>query len=307
VPSPTLRAAAKASSKPRPKTARKAVAKTRLAPGRRALPRFTDRLSIGGRSVSPFCLGMVEDWQAIPAAFEMGINFFFITTDMHWPLYEACRKGLKALFASKPAARDEIVVAGTCYPTQPEFNVAPFHELVRAVRGLDRIDLLVAGGVYGPDLLARVAVLRHVAAGRAAVGASFHDRQAAAAAANHAVVDLCYIRYNPAHPGARRDLFPQLRAQHAPLFNFKSMRGYVDHARLRELGVDPALWYPEAPDYYRYALSRPEMAGLLFSVTHRRQLAALEAALPRGGLLPEEEDHLDELAVLTKQTTPLMR
>ena len=62
---------------------------------RRVLPRFTDRLSIGKLKVSPFCLGMVDDWQAIPAAYEMGINFFFVTTDMHWPLYEASRKGLK--------------------------------------------------------------------------------------------------------------------------------------------------------------------------------------------------------------------
>lgn len=270
---------------------------------RRTLPRFTDRMTIGnGLRVSPFCLGIVNDWRLIPQAFEMGVNFFFVTTDMHWPLYEQTRRGLEALFATR-RVRDEVVVAGTCYPTQPEFCVAPFYELVQALPGLGHVDVLVAGGVYGPDLLARTAVLRQVVdrIGARAVAGSFHDRQAALAAACHRIVDLGYVRYNPEHPGARGDVFPHLRDGHPPLFNFKSMRGYASHERLRALQVDPALWYPEAPDYYRYALSRPQIAGLLFSMRHPSELIALEAALPRGGLTPDEEDHLDELAVLTRQ------
>jgi len=276
---------------------------------RRSLPRFAQRLTIGDDlPVSPFCLGMVSDWRLIPQAFDMGINFFFVTTDMHWPLYEASRKGMKALFARK-GVRDQVAVAGTCYPTQAEFCIAPFQELVHSLPGLGYVDVLVAGGVYGPDLLTRTAVLRHVAAaGRArAVAASFHDRQAAIAAANHRVIDLGYVRYNPAHPGARTDLFPHLRGDHPPLFNFKSMRGYTSHDRLRELQVDPALWYPDAPDYYRYALSRPQIAGLLFSVTRGQELIELDAALGKGGLTPDEEDHLDELAVLTGQADSRMR
>jgi hypothetical protein len=277
---------------------------------RRSLPRFRDRLTIGnGLPVSPFCLGLVTEWRLIPQAFEMGVNFFFVTTDMHWPLYEPNRKGLEALFASRKGIRDEIVVAGTCYPTQPEFCVTPFHELVQSVAGLERVDVLVAGGSYSPDLLPRTSVLRRFAANgpARAVGASFHDRQAAVVAANHRIVDLCYVRYNPTHPGARRDLFPHLRDGHPPLFNFKSMRGFLSHDKLREQNVDPALWYPDAPDYYRYALSRPHMAGLLFSVARDWELIELEAALHKGGLTPEEEDHLDELAVLTMQTDPRMR
>jgi hypothetical protein len=43
------------------------------------------------------------------------------------------------------------------------------------------------------------------------------------------------------------------------------------------------------------------MDGLLFSVARELELEELEAALKRGGLTPEEEDHLDELAVLTGQ------
>jgi hypothetical protein len=274
----------------------------RDATERRALPRFTDRIALDkGLSVSPFCLGTVASWRLIPAAFEMGINFFFFTTDMHWPVYEASRKGMKALLARGGGTRDEIAVAGACYPTQPEFMVAPFTELVEAVPRLERVDVFVAGGVHGPDLLARTAVLRTVAAdaGRGVVGASFHDRRAALDAANLRIVDVCYVRYNPVHPGAREDLLPQLRARRPPVFNFNSMIGFVPHERLRALKVDPALWYPDPPDYYRYALSRPQMDGLMFAADHTTHLVALERALTQGGLTPAEEDHLEGLAVVT--------
>lgn len=273
---------------------------------RRVLPRFTHRLSLGaGLVVSPFCLGMTDNWRLIPAAFEMGINFFFITTDLHWPRYEASRKGVRALLASRKGIRDEIAIAGACYVAQPEFSIAPFRELVDAVPGMLRVDVLVAGGVHGPDLLARATLLRELSANThaRAVGASFHSRQAGLAAANHNVVDLCFVRYNPVHPGARYDLLPQLRAPHPPLFNFTSMRGFVPHDRLRALNVDAAWWYPDAPDYYRYALSQPEMAGLLFSISRPRELVELEMALTKGGLTREEEDHLEELAFLTQNLT----
>ncbi len=272
---------------------------------RRKLPRFTDRVAVGPLRVSPFCLGMTRDWRMIPAAFERGINFFFVSADMHWPLYEPSRKGLRDLL-SRRAVRDDVVVAGVCYPTQPEFQLAPLRELVTAVRGLERIDLAVAGGVYGPDLIARTQIMRNAGIARA-VAASFHDRQAALAAANHRLVELCYIRYNPTHPGARRELLPHLVAGHAPLFNFKSMLGYKPAAELAALAAARGiatgeLWLPDATDHYRYALSRPELAGVLFSVDRPAQLAALADALPRGGLTPDEESHLDELAILAAST-----
>src|SRR5215469_14434904 len=66
-------------------------------PSRQMLPRLTDRLVLGdeGLSVSPFCLGMVRSPDAVSAAFDAGINFFFLSADMHWPLYEPLRLGLR--------------------------------------------------------------------------------------------------------------------------------------------------------------------------------------------------------------------
>ena len=51
----------------------------------RRLPKLTDRIALGriGLRVSLFCLGLVRRPQTIAAAFESGINFFFLTADLH--------------------------------------------------------------------------------------------------------------------------------------------------------------------------------------------------------------------------------
>src|SRR5262245_19971481 len=178
---------------------------------RSSLPLLTDRFPLGsaGLQVSPFGLGMVGDPAAVPAAFDAGINFFFITADMHWPLYEQTRRGLADLLARGGDIRDRLVVAGVCYPTQPEFCMAPFEELVRAVPGLKRLEVRVAGGAYAQEFNVRQPVYAEhrttAPAGNRAVGATFHDRLAATAAVREEKVDIAFIRYNPGHSGARRD------------------------------------------------------------------------------------------------------
>jgi len=51
-------------------------------------------LSGAGLRVSPFCLGRTASADTVVAAYEAGINFFFVTADLHWPLYDGIRRGL---------------------------------------------------------------------------------------------------------------------------------------------------------------------------------------------------------------------
>src|SRR5262245_23576083 len=151
------------------------------AAARRDLPRLTDRLELGsgGLRVSPFCIGMVEKPETIGEAFDLGVNFFFVSADMHWPLYEATRRGLSDLLARGRGVRDQIVVAGVCYPTQPEFCAMPFRELVESLPRLERLDVLLAGGAYGHEVGRRLSVYEEHRKsgflGNRAIGASFHD------------------------------------------------------------------------------------------------------------------------------------
>jgi hypothetical protein len=245
---------------------------------------------------------MVADRATIAAAAAAGSNFFFITTDMHWPMYDETRRGLGELLASGTPRRD-LVVAATCYVAQPEFLELPFRELLDAVPGLGHLDLLVAGGVYPDSFLRRLEVLRrHVErgfVGARAVGASFHDRATARTAIAHGLVDVAYVRYNARHPGALAEVLPYKPAGAATLlYAFNAIRGHVDSERLPGLGVADELWRPAVPDQYRFALSRAPVDGLLCGVGSPAELDALLAALAEGPLSADEEQYLIKLAML---------
>jgi hypothetical protein len=268
---------------------------------RKTLPRLTDRVPLGdGLLVSPVCLGAVARPDVVLAAWEAGINFFFLTADMHWPMYEPLRRGLKALF-KKPGARESVVVCTTAYVTQPDFCEMPFEEVVDALPGLERIDVVTMGGVSANDFKPRLPVYqRHRASGFVgcrAIGASFHDRKTARAAINGALVDLAFVRFNAGHPGAQRDLFPHLaHGRRTRLFNFKTVDGWVSPAELEVLGLDPRSWQPHPVDHYRFALSQPSLDGVLAALSHPREVQQLADGLAAGPLAEGDQRYLVTLA-----------
>lgn len=268
------------------------------------LPTPTDRIVLGrsGVEVSPICVGMTNDADTYCEAFDAGCNFFFLTCDMHWPLYATARDALARLLQRGHGIRDEIVVAGACYPTQPEFCSMPFTELVDAVRGLGHVDVAVAGGAYASDWEVRREVYgRHRELGHAgarAVGATFHERAAVAPAVRGQEVDIAFLRYNPLHLGARREVFPQLPpGDRSPLFNFKSSIGWRPPHRYEVAGYDD-LWLPDVTDHYRFALTPPAMDGLLCMLGEPAHVGALVDALAEGPLDEADQTHLIALSRL---------
>ncbi len=271
---------------------------------RPGLPRLTDRLPLGPElRVSPFALGMTGSADTVLAAYDAGLNFFFLSADMHWPGYEATRRGLAELLSRRPGVRDELVVAVVSYVTQPEFCYAPFQEVLRAVPGLERVDVAVAGGAYGGELATR---LPHYEGHRTrrfcgirAIGASFHERRAALPAFEASSLDMAFVRYNAAHPGAREELFPHLPPHPRPLlYTFKSVSGWVSSEHLARLDLPPGTWQPSPADHYRFVLSRPEVDGVLCSPQTPAQIESLARALEQGPLNEEEQEHLLLLAGL---------
>jgi hypothetical protein len=269
-----------------------------------ALPLTTDRVPLGAAAlpVSPICLGATDDPDTVLAAYERGVNFFFVSADLHWPRYRALRAGLERLFATVPGARDRVVVAGVSYVVQRDFCEVAFGELVDAVPGLGHLDVLVAGGAYAPDeaRFARHAELRaarHL--GARATGASFHDRAAALRCINDATFDLVFVRYNARHAGARRDLFPHIATPaRTRVYGFKTVAGAISPSRCRALGLTDDHWIPHPTDHYRFALGQPALDGLLCSPRTPAELHGLADALAAGPLDPDEDEHLLLLAEL---------
>ena len=281
------------------------------ADARAELPRPTDRLPLGdgGLEVSPICVGIVGDPRTIPAAFEAGINFFFLTADMHWPMYEATRRGLEMLLEARPDARDAIVVGVVSYVAQPEFLWLPFEEVLMALPRLARLDLTIAGGAYDHEIDKRLETyerhrrVRH--AGARAIGASFHDREAARRIVNGGALDVAYVRYNPRHPKAREDLFPHVGTRaggrRTLLFNFKSTLGHIaTEEQYAAFGVGPDYWRPHQTDYYRFALAEPALDGILCALPGPDAVGELADALAQGPLDEEDRQYLLDLGELVR-------
>jgi hypothetical protein len=276
---------------------------------RAALPRLRDRLRLGdvASGVSPVCLGMVGDPRVVPAAFDAGANFFFLTADMHWPLYEPLRRGLAMLLSRGGGVRDEVVVGVVSYVTQPEFCLLPFREVIDAVAGLSRIDLTLLGGSYAADFAARrPAYQRHregAIPGARATGASFHDRLAAREAIAGGEVDVAFLRYNAEHRGAEEDLFPAIEAIGAPrralVYAFKTTSGHLDAEARTRVGLTDEDWQPHVTDRYRFALGRPEIDGVLCALDEERHVAELDEALAKGPLDEEDAQYLRDLGDLS--------
>ncbi|HRI52835.1 MAG TPA: hypothetical protein PLW65_21920 [Pseudomonadota bacterium] len=267
------------------------------------LPKATDRLPLGssGLSVSPICLGMTTA-ATVRAAFAAGVNFFFISNDLHWPLYMQLMLGISELLASG-VQRDEIVIAGVSYLSEPLFQYLQFNELLAAVPRVARIDILIAGAAEDGNFLPRYKSLDRARGdkkwGCAAIGASFHDRATAKMAICSDLLDLAYVRYNPAHAGCETELFPHLGPGRSCLtYNFKSTMAYVPEPEFRRLNLGAEYPHPTITDGYRFALSRPELDGLLVSPQTPEQLAELLQALDRGPLPASKMKYMKDLYLL---------
>lgn len=272
---------------------------------RRELPKLTDRYPLGnGLQVSPFCLGLVGDPDVVAAAFEAGINFFFISADMHWPVYEQTRRGLAQLLRDKPAARDQIVLGLVAYVTQPEFCWVPFQEVLEELPAAKHVDVTIAGGSYGNEISRRLDVFaQHKARnylGVRGTGATFHDRPAILPVLDANRVDIAFVRYNPVHPGAAKDLFPSVRDDHPLLFNFKSTIGHLDEGEYKALGVGDDFWRPHQTDYYRFALTAPALDGILCALPSVAAVRDLSDALAKGPLDEDDHQYLLDLGELAR-------
>jgi hypothetical protein len=242
--------------------------------------------------------------ETVVEAFDAGINFFFVTADMHWPFYEGLRKGLAALLARKGGVRDDVVVAVVTYLSRPEQMRKPFEEVIDAIPGLERIDVCVEGWAVVEDAPERrrtiVGHRDQARFGCRAMGASFHDRELVAPAVRRSEVDIAYLRYNAGHPGAREDVFPHVVAERTSLlYGFKTGMSWVTPSEVAQIPDLPeGMWCPEPADAYRFALTPPEMDGILCAPQRPKELRDLADAMERGPLEPDEEDHMIDLLAL---------
>lgn len=117
------------------------------------------------------------------------------------------------------------------------------------------------------------------------LGLTSHQRRLAAATARSGLLDLLMIRYNAAHRGAEKEVFPVTDVLRLPVVVYTCLRW---GALLRATSEDPPGFFPPpAPAWYRFALQTPSVTVALMAPDNRTELeenlVVLEEPAPLSG------------------------
>ncbi len=227
------------------------------------------------------------DAAGFDAAVDLGVNYV---------LYTPMRTGavLPSLRAALKRDRERFVVAGG--PSLGFFGGSVERGVDSVLRKLqtDYLDVCqlfwVGVGSSWREATAEALVRLKEKGKIVAAGISIHDRPRAAKLALEPRLDLLMLRYNAAHPGAEREIFPTFAERRPDCVAYTA-------TSWRKLLSAPKGWegrVPDAGDCYRFALSSPHVDVVLTGPASRAQFEANLAALGRGPLSADEQAWMRE-------------
>ena len=233
--------------------------------------------------VSPLCLGMIALPETVLAAAQHGVNFFFVSADLHWPRYEAMRVAVRELVRAGVRPRESIVVAVATYVPHPDMVAAALAEAVEALGPeIGHIDVAVAGAATAADFAPRLEVLRRLRArgafGIGAIAMSFHDDVATARGLATADLDLALVRCNARRPGAQSLLAGGTGTQRRFVFKAAASVSAAQRAAALAEGREVGELYRDA---YQFALSTPGVHGVLAAPETPGELAEIASLAGR--------------------------
>lgn len=211
----------------------------------------------------------------VERAFERGVNFF---------LWGSLRRrdfarGLKNLAKNH---RSEMLIAVQSYTRWPSLMEGSIDRALRTMR-TDYVDSLCLAWWSGPPparIMDAALALREKGKVRHLM-ISCHHRPAFKGFIADPKIDALMVRYNAAHPGAEREVFPHLAQRRPATVAFTATRwGTLLDPRYVPAGEA----IPRASDCYRFALSSPHIDVCLSAPKDAAQLDEALAALDRGPL-----------------------
>jgi aryl-alcohol dehydrogenase-like predicted oxidoreductase len=248
-------------------------------------PHVSTALGASGLSVSR--LGLSATYRpgerTVRRALDEGVNYLFafgVDTQMN--------RVIRGLTADQ---REKVVIATGGYNWlvwHPPLKTSLEHAL-RRLR-TDYIDVFHYLGIltrrdFGARVRDELAELRQDPRVRA-VAVSCHDRRLAGELAAAGDVDVLMIRYNAAHPGAERDIFPHVGAHGVGVVSYTATRWTYLLRRPRGWPADRPV--ATAGQCYRFVLTDPHVHVVLTAPRSERELADNLAEVRRGPL-PDDE------------------
>jgi aryl-alcohol dehydrogenase-like predicted oxidoreductase len=216
----------------------------------------------------------------VERAFERGVKFFL------WGSLRR-RDFARGLANLAKQHRSEMVVAVQSYTRWPSLMEWSVDRSLRAMR-TDYVDVLCLAWWNGPPPQRIVdAALALKDKGKVKkLMISCHHRPAFEGFIANPAIDALMVRYNAAHPGAEREVFPHLATRRPGMVAFTATRWgtlldprYVPHGEA----------VPRPSDCYRFALSTPHIDVSLAAPKDGAQLDEALVALERG---PMDEGEL---------------
>ena len=253
---------------------------------------FPDRIKLGRTdlSVGPLAVsgGYGVDEKSLLRAFDRGVNY--------WYHGSRTMKGMTAAIKTLVAAgkRDDLVIALQCYLSWPWYLERTLVKELRML-GIDRCDVLLLGwynSLPPQRMLDRLEKLREMGLFRH-VAVSSHHRPTFVELAKNPRYGVLHIRYNAAHTGAERDIFPALPSDNRP--------GTVAYTATRWGSLLKAKNAPpgQAPmrgrDAYRFVLSNPDFNLCMTGPRNAAEMDEALAALDEGSLSSEENERIRRL------------
>ena len=253
------------------------------------MPAFPQRVTLGrtGLSVCPLAVsgGYGVDDKSLLRAFDRGVNYWYHGS----MLKPGMTSAIKQLVAA--GKRDELVIVLQSYMRWPWYMERRLTKELRML-GIDHCDVLLLGwyNVVPPKkVMDRVEQMRakgmfkHVAI-------SSHHRPNFVELAKDPRFGILHIRYNAAHTGAERDVFPNLPADHRPgIVAYTATRwGSLLKAGSAPKGESPM----RGRDAYRFVLSNPDFNLCMTGPSNAQHMDEALAALDEGPLSPEENTRI---------------
>jgi aryl-alcohol dehydrogenase-like predicted oxidoreductase len=225
-------------------------------------------------------------------AIDRGVNL------LNWPGLvegEAPKDGMSKAIAALARERESAVIC-------VQFGARTGHEAAGELRSIlhvlqtDYVDVLTLYYVEREDefrqLAAPSGALTYLRRAKAdgvvrRIGVTSHQRPLAAEMARCGLVDLLMIRYNAAHRGAEREVFPATDEFHVPIIAYTALRW---GALARSTPHDPSGFrVPRPPDWYRFVLQSPSVSVVLLAPANRSELEEDLTVLEADGPLPPDE------------------
>jgi aryl-alcohol dehydrogenase-like predicted oxidoreductase len=227
---------------------------------------------------------------ALERAFERGVNYIY------WGSRRLASfgDGLKRL---RPQ-RDRFVLVIQSYTRVAGLMAWSLERALRAL-SYDHADVLLLGmwnKPVPPKILDAARELKHRGLVRF-LAVSTHQRTLVPRIAAANDFDIIHFRYNAAHPGAEKDIFPHLPALNRPglvSFTATSWGQLLGESKLLPglfMGAHPlpkGERVPTATDCYRYVLSRPEVDVCMTGPSDAARMEEAFEALQRGPMTEEE-------------------